>query len=346
MYDAYIAGRMSAALAASVRCGLFDLLDRGALDAKEIARRLGFGERPTRSLLAALVAMGLVRRAAAPELPPGAPSPSAAASPASSAPVFALAADASAYLVRGKPGWLGGLIDLEIEHFLSPAALLEALRRGDATVYGEADPWERHEADPEAARRFTEAMHSVSERPAAGLAEVAELASVRRLLDVGGGSGALSIALAAHNPRLECVVWDLAVVCPIARENARAAGVGDRVTAIPGDMFAEPWPAGFDAVLLSQILHDWSFDDGRRLLARAAAALPPKGVVLIHEKLVDEDGRGPLANALGHLDMLLWTEGQQYTESELRALLLETGFEEVRRLPTAGYWSLVTARRA
>ena len=87
---------------------------------------------------------------------------------------FRLAPDASDYLVRGRPGWLGGLIELEMEHFLSPRSLLDALEKGDPSVYGEEDPWEAHEADPEKALRFTEAMHSVSERAAAGLAEVVE----------------------------------------------------------------------------------------------------------------------------------------------------------------------------
>lgn len=326
VYDAYIAGRMSAALAASVRCGLFELLEAGALPADEIARRLDFAERPTRSLLAALVAMGLVRRDAH--------------------AAYSLAEDASAYLVRGKAGWLGGLIDLEVERFLSPATLLDALKKNVASVYGDVDPWEKHEADPEAAARFTQAMHSISERPAAGLAEVLDLSSTRRLLDVGGGSGAISLALARRFPELRCVIWDLAVVCEIARGYAKAAGVGDRVTAMTGDMFASPFPSGFDAILLSQILHDWSFEEGRRLLAKAAAALPSGGLVLVHEKLVDDDGLGPLANALVHLDMLVWTEGQQYSEGELRASLQAAGFESIERKPTAGYWSLVSARKA
>ncbi|MBZ0268987.1 methyltransferase, partial [bacterium] len=70
--------------------------------------------------------------------------------------------------------------------------------------------------------------------------------------------------------------------------------------------------------------------------------------VLIHEKLVDDDGRGPRANALVNLDMLLWTEGQQFTFADLRELLTRAGFPVpgVKRTATAGYWSAVTARKA
>lgn len=322
VYDHYIAGRRSAALAVGVRAGLFDALAQAPLTQAEVAARCGWLARPTRSLLAALLAMGVVVRAGA---------------------AFALAPDAAAYLVRDRPGSLWGLIDMEVEAFLGPQALLEALTTGKTSVYGDEDPWERHARDPSRARAFTAAMHSISERPAAGFAEVAPLGDARTLLDVGGGSGALSLAAAGAFPGLTCIVLDLPAVCAIAAEYAAAAGLGARVRTHPADMFADPWP-GADAVLFSQILHDWPPARGRDLLGEAFAALPPGGLVLIHEKLVDDDGRGPLANALVHLDMLVWTEGQQYSEGELRAMLTDSGFVGVTRQATAGAWSLVVGR--
>jgi SAM-dependent methyltransferase len=327
VYDAYIAGRESAAVAVGVRLGLFDALGHRPRTEEELRAHLGVRERPLRSLLAALSGMRFVERGPDDR--------------------YALADDVADYLVRGKPGWLGGLIDLEIEHFLSPAALLDAMTADRPRVYGETDPWEAHEADPEAARRFTAAMHSVSERPAAGLAEVVDFSGVKRLLDVGGGSGALSIAIARAWPSIECVIWDLDVVCGIAREYVQRAGLSSRVSAATGNMFTESYPPGFDAVLLSQILHDWPEEKGLALLRKAHAALPPGGTVLIHEKLVDDDGRGPRANALVNLDMLLWTEGQQFTLAQLQALLTAAGFpaETVKRRDTAGNWSVVTAAK-
>lgn len=323
VYDAYVAGRQGAVLAAGVRVGLFDRLDRAPATVSELCAYLDLAVRPVTQILRTLFAMNLVMR---------------------EGETWSLAEDASAYLVRGRPGSLWGLIDMEVDHFLSPANLISALRADDASIYGGDDPWDAHEADPDKARAFTAAMHSVSERPAAGLAEVAPLNGTLRLLDVGGGSGALSLALAAAFPELTCVVQDLPVVCELAREYARDAGLSERVQAVAGDMFA-PWPEGHDAVLLSQILHDWSRKTGAELLARAFAALPPGGRVLIHEKLVDEDERGPLANALVHMDMLVWTKGQQYSRSELSELLTGAGFESVEALPTAGYWTLVHARK-
>jgi hypothetical protein len=354
VYDAYIAGRQSAAIAAGVRAGLFDLFDaEGALGVEEVAHRMGWSVRGARSLLVALGAIGLVEPDGAEEIRGGPDERSAAGAVANTdvgkdratARRFRLAPDAAAYLVRGKAGSLAGLVDLEVDGFLSPRALLDALAADRATVYGGEDPWEAHARDPEKARAFTAAMHAISERPAAGLAEIVELSGVTRLLDVGAGSGALSLALAARHPGLECTLYDLPAVGPIAAEYVREAGLGDRVTCAAGDMFRDEWPTGHDAVLLSQILHDWSFVTGATLSRKAFDALPQGGRVFVHEKLVDDDGRGPLANALVHLDMLVWTEGQQYTPRELEALLRGAGFTDVRRCATAGYWSLVEARK-
>ncbi|MFT5731723.1 MAG: 2-polyprenyl-3-methyl-5-hydroxy-6-metoxy-1,4-benzoquinol methylase [Planctomycetota bacterium] len=335
VYDAYIAGRQSAAMAVAVRAGLFDLLaqaerdDSGDADFRGLSRsaiqsEMNWSERGTRSMLGALHAIGLLQKA-----PEG----------------FRATAEAIRSLTRDTPGSLRGLIDMEVDHFLSPKALWDSLQEDNATIYGGEDPWEAHGKDPAKARAFTEAMHSVSERPAAGFADHVELAETQRLLDVGGGSGALSIAVARANPKLECVVWDIAAVCPLAEEYVAKADLSDRVTAEVGDMFAAAYPDGYDAILFSQILHDWSYETGAELLARAFAALPSGGQVLVHEKLIedeDSDGRVPLANVLVSLDMLVWTEGQQYGVSELKTALRKAGFEHVKRRKTVGYWSAVS----
>ncbi len=322
VYDAYIAGRQSVALAAAVRVGLFNALEAGPLTVEALAARIDRRERPVGLLVRVLRAMGLLQR---------------------EGDRVRLSEEAAVYLVSGKPDSLAGLIDLEVERFPTPERVLEALRHDRATVYGETDPWERHAREPEQARRFTEAMHSISARPARTLARTLDLSTTRRLLDVGGGSGVVSIEIARAWPKLECVIWDLPTVCAVARRFVEENDVAERVRVLEGDMFADPFPRGFDAVGFSQILHDWSPGTGERLLRGAFDALEPGGLVFVHEKLVSADG--PLANALVDLDMLVWTEGQQYDSETLRALLKRAGFAAIERRATTGYWSVVTGRR-
>jgi hypothetical protein len=326
VYGAYIAGRQSAALAAAVRIGLFDRLDRERADERALAAALALPERGVRLLCRALVAMGLLERREGGRL--------------------ALAPDAARYLVRGKPDWLGGLIELEVESFLSPALVLEALRRGGPSVYGGGDPWQAHERDPARAEAFARAMHSISAEPARALARTLDLRRTRRLLDLGGGSGVFSIELARANPALEVVLLDLPAACRAARPWLEAApDVAPRIELCAGDFWRDPLPEGCDAALLSQILHDYAPEECERLLRALGAALASPATLIVHEKLVADDGSGPLANALVDLDMLVWTEGQQWSEAGLRALLERAGFRPERAVPTGSHWSTLRAER-
>jgi ubiquinone/menaquinone biosynthesis C-methylase UbiE len=325
VYDLYIAGRQSAALAAAVRLGLFAALDGASLSASALASRLGRAERPIAQLCRVLVAMGLLVR---------------------EGESLSLSVDAARCLVPGRPESLVGLIDLEVENFLSPSLVLDAVRCDGPAVYASQDPWRAHEQSAERARAFTRAMHDISSGPAAALARAVDFSAGGKLLDLGGGSGAVSIALARAWPALECVIVDLPAVCALADEYVAAAGLSGRIRTLSADFFRDPLPENCDALLLSQILHDWSPERGAELLRRARASLRPAGRVLVHEKLVSDDGHTPLANALVDLDMLVWTEGQQYTPRSLRALLESSGFEAVETRPTSGYWSLTSATRS
>jgi hypothetical protein len=325
IYAAYIASRQSAALAAAVRIGLFDVLAEAPCDVPALAGRLAVARRPLAGLVRALTAMGLLTRGVH---------------------GLVLAPDAATYLVRGRPLWMGGLIDLEVEGMVTPQRVIDALRSDRASVYAGEDPWEVHARDPERARAFTAAMHSISAVAADGFAACVDAAGVGSVLDVGGGSGALSIALARAYPSLRCTVWELPSVCPLAEGYIAAAGLGGRVSALPGDFLRDPWPRGHGAILLSQILHDYPVARAPALLAAAYAALAPRGVLWIHEKLVADDGTGPLLNALVDIDMMVWTDGQQYAPSVLERVLEHAGFTGARIVPAHGTWSVAIAARA
>src|SRR2546422_7186690 len=148
--------------------------------------------------------------------------------------------------------------------------------------------------DPEMTRLFTMGMDAAGRYWAECLARSVDLSRTRLLLDVGGGSGVYSIALAKRFRKLRAIIFDLPEVLPVARERIRAAGLEDRVETTGGDFFADPWPPGADAILFSAVLHDWSPDTCRRLLRKAAVALPSGGIVVIRESFSEDDGPGPL----------------------------------------------------
>src|SRR5258707_379699 len=98
-----------------------------------------------------------------------------------------------------------------------------------------------HEAS---GRRLTLALAGRARIVAPALAKNLPLPGARKLLDVGGGTGLYSIALLRVNPTLRAVIWDRPEVLKVAREMAETHGVVDRIDFTPGDMFADPVPAG------------------------------------------------------------------------------------------------------
>jgi len=335
IYDVYIANRASAALSVAHQLGIFRLVAERPRPLLELCELLKTERRPLDALLTALVSLGLLRREGK-----GVDGLLAAESAAKYAPT-PLVLD---HLLPESPFYIGGLIDMENECFVTPSNLLEAMRRNAPEIYGGSDPWERISADRQTAANFTRSMQSVSIRPAFSLAAVFDFSSVRSLLDVGGGSGILAVAAALRNRSLRAMILELPTVAEVARETVAEYQLADRVTIVVGDMFTDQLPAGHDAILFSQILHDWPPDTARMLLAKARDALQNGGQVLVHEKLLNDARDGPVATALASLDMLFWTRGQQYSAPELHALLEEAGLGAPRTVPTVDYWSITWAQ--
>ncbi|HVK09723.1 MAG TPA: methyltransferase [Gemmataceae bacterium] len=176
------------------------------------------------------------------------------------------------------------------------------------------------------ARRLTMSLAGRARNVAPYLAANVPLGEAEVLLDVGGGSGIYAIACVQQNPRLRAVIWDRAEVLKVAAEMADAYGVTDRVSLVPGDMFADPVPAGADVILLSNVLHDWDVPECRTILGRCHAALPAGGRVLIHDVFLDDDLAGPLPIALYSTALFTLTEGRAYSAGEYRGWLRDAGF--------------------
>jgi len=175
-------------------------------------------------------------------------------------------------------------------------------------------------------------MHSLSIFTARALGETMDFTRFRKLLDVGGGSGAFDIELCLRYPNLSATVYDLPFVAEIAGERIAEAGLSNRITTAPGDFFADSkYPPGHDVILLSMIMHDWGEEEDRTILRKCYEALPPGGAVVISELLVNDEKTGPAPAALMSLNMLIETVGgRNYTAAELRAWLGEIGYRDVQ----------------
>ncbi len=227
--------------------------------------------------------------------------------------------------------------------------LLSTLRTGERpdSHASAADEWERGEMSPELAKRITAYMNAHSRAAALAVAEQPLFADVHSLLDVGGGSGSFSIAVARAWPALAATILEIAPVCVEAQHYIEEAKVAAQVSTLARNMFTQAWPTAHDTHFFSNIFHDWSDATCQKLADASFAALPAGGRILLHEMLMDDDYCGPWPVAAFSLLMLLGTKGRQYSLPDLKAILQKSGFVDVAAVRTGGgYYSLVSARKA
>ena len=157
------------------------------------------------------------------------------------------------------------------------------------------------------------ALHDYSAVPAA-----LDLRGDERVIDAGGGTGALAELLAEAHPDLSVTVLDRPEVIDLGERECGS----DRVTFLAADLFG-PWDIEGDAVILARVLHDWDDGPALRLLRNAHRALLPGGRLFVIEMILPEDDP---AGALCDLHLLAVTGGRERTRSEYAALLGLAGF--------------------
>ena len=170
---------------------------------------------------------------------------------------------------------------------------------------------------------------------AAGLSEIIagayDAGRFKRLLDVGGGSGAYTIAFLKKNPHLRAVLFDLAEVVPIAEEKIRQQGLADRVTIVAGDFYKDGLPEGCDLALLSAVIHQNGPAQNVALFRKIHGGLTSGGALLIRDHIMDAARTDPPAGAVFALNMLVNTPGgDTYTFGEVNDMLTRVGFSEVK----------------
>jgi acetylserotonin N-methyltransferase len=257
---------------------------------------------------------------------------------------YHLTPEARLYLLHDSPFYWGHAFPVS-RTSTATETLLQRFKPAEADAARTSDSWESGQVSAEMALIIARIMHSHSLPAALGAARQGDFTGVTRLLDVGGGSGCFSIALAQHFRDMRCTIMELPAMCERAKQYIADAGVSDRVDTVTVDMFREPWPKGHNAIFMSNIFHDWSPETNAQLSASAFAALPSGGRIYLHEMLINDEGSGPLAAASFSVLMLVGTKGRQYKFRELAGFLEGAGFVDVQAVDSYGYYSLVSGRK-
>jgi SAM-dependent methyltransferase len=183
--------------------------------------------------------------------------------------------------------------------------------------------------------------------PAAALPKTFDFSGHRRLLDVGGGTGSWSIAVAQAYPHLQAAVFELSTAADIARKRIAASGVASRLNVMVGDAMTATLPSGYDVVLLANVIHYWSPDENRTLLQRVRHATEKGAALLLADFWTDPTHTKPVQAALmaGEFAVHL-RNGDVYSVEEVSGWLDDTRWRFIRHASLAGPQSLVVAEAA
>ena len=300
--------------------GVFTALREGGMTSEEVSRELKTDPRATDRLMNALTAMKFLQKENG---------------------LFRDTPESSEFLVRGKPGYMAGLMHA-VHLWDTWSTLTEAVRKG-TSIAARRDVNERGGNWLEA---FIDAMHYRASRQAPALVGAIDLDGVANVLDLGGGSGAFAMAFAAARPGISAVVFDLPNVIPLTKMYIEKANLGSLVRTAVGDYTKDDIGKGFDIVFLSAIIHSNGVEENRALVLKCAGALKGGGRVIIQDHIMDSDRTNPPGGAIFALNMLVGTKsGDTYTENEVGEWMRNAGLSGITRTETPFGYSQMSGRK-
>lgn len=315
--DKIRAFRASRVILSAIELDIFTAVGKeGSLES--VAKRLDINPRSAEMLLNALVALNLLKKRDGSYF---------------NTPI------SSRYLMENSPDDSRASIMHSVHLWDRWSTLTECVKKGTSVTYKE--PSERPRDRTES---FIAAMHKNAAVRASQVARTIGVDGVTNVLDVGGGSGAYSIAFAGANQNLHAEVLDLPDVIPIAKSHIDEAGLSDRVKTRIGDFRKDDLGNGFDLVLISAICHMNSPEENVSLLRKAFKALSAGGRVVIQDFILAPDKTSPVTAALFALNMLVGTRaGSSYSEPEYEEWLKTAGFKDTKLIRLPGPTALLIA---
>jgi precorrin-6B methylase 2 len=310
-------------LATAVHNKVFDLLDAGPKTVEELAQVSGNSVRGLRSIMNALVGFQFLSK--------------------SSDDRYALTPESAAFLVSSKPAFLGKFVEFsglkmiqtwlplpEVVKTGKPSTAVNQQRTGDSFFQELVEP--------------IFAMSYPATQLAGRALGLADAKNPIKQLDIGTGSGVWGIGLAQQSPHISVTAQDWPGVLDVTRRMATRFGLADRFSYLPGDFQEVDFGTGYNLVTIGHILHSEGFERSRQLLKKAAAAMAPKGTIVISEFLVNQDRSGPPIGLIFAVNMLAHTEnGDTFSFEEISGWLKEAGLVNPRKLETGGPVGLVLA---
>lgn len=194
---------------------------------------------------------------------------------------------------------------------------------------------------PEDAAIFNAAMTGGSSMDLSAILAAYDFSRFSRIVDVGGGRGALLRGILRATPAPCGVLYDLPAV--VAGVTAfQTEDLASRAEIVPGSFF-DSVPAGADAYLLKRVVHDWDDEAALKILKNCRRAIDPRGTLLVIEWVL-KPANQPDFGRFMDLHMLVLLGGRERTASDFETLLGEAGFRLSRIIPSAGPHSILECK--
>lgn len=314
----------SAVLRASVKLGIFDILEKQPINLDELSQSLGSNQRFTEAFLASCVALNLLQK---------------------DDEVYQNTEETSEFLVSGKAKYIGDHILHITNSWYTWGNLDQLVREGRTEL-----PFENGFVD--ANTYWTEYMNGQHARAIAGqsdhLVHSVDLSNKHKLLDLGGGAGSYSIALCAANPELKVVLVEQKEPLEIARPLITENGLQDRIQLLEGDFNTITLESDYDVVLISGVVCTKSAAECRSLFRRAYNALLPNGLVIVQDFMqISRDAQQQFLDTMMDLYLkIAFDPGASDRQGdEVQSWLDEVGFINPQQVAMPTQYALIMASK-
>jgi ubiquinone/menaquinone biosynthesis C-methylase UbiE len=294
----------SAALMAAVEVGMFTAISKGAGTYEEAATALDIHPTNAERLMVMLCAAGLLEKTSG---------------------RHRNAPDVERFLVEGSPGYMGPWITFTKPQWNEWGRLSEHIRTKELKAMGAIETFTVSDA-----RRYHNATYSIGMGAGRRFVRQVNLDGRKRIMDIGGGSGAYCIAAAKEHAGIRAVVLDLPVVCEVTREFIAENGVADRVEAKACDFTRDPFPADCDVAIMASNLPMYSRETIASVISKAHDALLPGGERHLIGETTNNDRTGPGGPAYWGLGQAIGDSlGLAHSEADVIGYFRAAGFADV-----------------
>ena len=306
IFNTLNAYQQSLALRAAIDLDLFTAIADGADDTASLATKTGAAERGIRTLSDYLTILGFLSKQDG---------------------RYALTPESSIFLSRRSPAYMGAISGfLTNDHLMKKfSSLTEAVKKGGSV----ADGSDNTQPNDDMWVTFARSMAPITVPAAMFIAQLTGMNQGKtcRVLDIAAGHGMYGITMAKQNSQAQITALDWPNVLEVAKENARAAAVGERYKIQPGSVFETEFGEGYDYILFTNIFHHFDRGTCEKLMKRGYVALKPGGQAITLEFVPNEDRVSPKTPAMFSLVMLVTTaSGDAYTLPEYEKMFGYAGF--------------------